>query len=254
MMTFHNDVSDLTIVYILVLLFRQLCSTPLDNGGALPASVGSIVQRQLKTIKGEIWCLLNDANLCFRARATCRYTYHRGCSQSTHYWRGWQAIPWQRRRLCQAGSPAWRRAMQNVLLQVAARASAVQSAARQGSSDPSTVKTAAPSAATQKILNSWMDTNLRSGSALNKICQRRLRDVVLSMLSEKVRSGLQPTSSSSSVTPAVQQQFRVLRVTSSVAHSRNEPILSPARMNARRDLRAVKLSLLLRYRTSLLLP
>ncbi len=74
MMTFHNDVSDLTIVYMLVLLFRQLCSTPLDDGGALPASVGTIVQKQLRAIKGEIWCLVNDANLCLSSSATVPMT------------------------------------------------------------------------------------------------------------------------------------------------------------------------------------
>ncbi|KAI3482080.1 hypothetical protein L1887_55210 [Cichorium endivia] len=40
MMTFHNDVSDLTIVYMLLLLFRQLCGTPLDDGAPLPGLRG----------------------------------------------------------------------------------------------------------------------------------------------------------------------------------------------------------------------
>ncbi|GAC77252.1 hypothetical protein PANT_25d00053 [Moesziomyces antarcticus T-34] len=139
MMTFHNDVSDLTIVYMLLLLFRQLCGTPLDDGAPLPACVGSLVQRQLKSIKGEIWCLLNDANLA--------------------------------------------------------------------------VQTAAPSAKTQQLLNSWMETNLRSGSALHKICQSRLRDVVLGMLTDKVRSSLPivaalPVAASKGGEPSAMQQKR----------------------------------------------
>ena len=205
MMTFHNDVSDLTIVYMLVLLFRQLCGTPLDDDGALPASVGSLVQRQLKGIKGEIWCLLNDANLCLSSSSTIPptpTTAHGASSQS----RRTGGID-GKLFLASAGGfakldhPRWRRAMQNVLLQIAARAAAVQTAARQGSMDPSTVKTAAPSATTQKLLNSWMDTNLRSGSALHKICQSRLRDVVLGMLTDKVRDGLQP--STAALAPAL---------------------------------------------------
>ncbi len=40
-----------------------------------------------------------------------------------------------------------------------------------------------------------METNLRTGSALHKICQSRLRDVVMGLLSDKVRAGLQSSSS-----------------------------------------------------------
>ncbi|CBQ69582.1 related to SOK1 protein [Sporisorium reilianum SRZ2] len=200
MMTFHNDVSDLTIVYMLVLLFRQLCSMPLDGGEALPASVGSIVQNQLKSIKGEIWCLVNDANLCLSSWSALPPT-PTAASGATSPTRRPTAVDGGKLFVGSAGGfakldhPRWRRAMQNVLLQVAARAAAVQTAARAGSSDPSAVKMAAPSTPTQKLLNSWMDTNLRSGSALHKICQNRLRDVVLGMLGDKVRNGLQPSTS-----------------------------------------------------------
>ncbi|KAJ1021116.1 hypothetical protein NDA16_003902 [Ustilago loliicola] len=202
MMTFHNDVSDLTIVYMLVLLFRQLCSTPLDDAGALPASVGSIVQKQLKSIKGEIWCLVNDANLCLSSSGTFPATPNATTSGAGNSRVDGKVLLGSAGRLAKLDHPRWRRAMQNVLLQVAARASAVQSTARAGGMDPSNVKAAAPSAATQKVLNSWMDTNLRTGSALHKICQSRLRDVVLGMLTEKVRSGLLPSSSSSSTVPS----------------------------------------------------
>lgn len=205
MMTFHNDVSDLTIVYMLVLLFRQLCSTPLDDAGPLPASVSGLVQRQLKSIKGEIWCLVNDANLCLSGSSVLPASPTAAANSVGSSSRRSAGLD-GKLSLGSAGGfakldhPRWRRAMQNVLLQVAARASAVQMAARAGSSDPTTVKATAPSAATQKLLNSWTDTNLRSGSALHKICQSRLRDVVLSMLSEKVRTGLQPSTSVSCTT------------------------------------------------------
>lgn len=201
MMTFHNDVSDLTIVYMLLLLFRQLCGTPLDDGGTLPSSVSIIMQEQLKSIKSEIWCLVNDANLCLSSKSALPPT-PTGVSGRT-------PNASEKLFLGSAGGfakldqPRWRRAMQNVLLQVAARAGSVQTAARAGLSDPSTVKAAAPSASTQKLLNSWMDTNLRSGSALHKICQTRLRDVVQGMLGDKVRNGLQPTIRSAPCASAV---------------------------------------------------
>ncbi|CDR99240.1 related to SOK1 protein [Sporisorium scitamineum] len=199
MMTFHNDVSDLTIVYMLVLLFRQLCSMPLEGGGSVPASVGSIVQNQLKGIKGEIWCLVNDANLCLTSSAALPPTPTVAGGVSSPFRRtagvDGKLFVGSDGGFAKLDHPRWRRAMQNVLLQVAARAAAVQAAARAGSSDPSTVKMTAPSAPTQKLLNSWMDTNLRSGSALHKICQSRLHDVVLGMLGDKVRNRLQPSTS-----------------------------------------------------------
>ncbi|KAJ9475709.1 Protein SOK1 [Pseudozyma hubeiensis] len=197
MMTFHNDVSDLTIVYMLLLLFRQLCGTPLDDGGTLPSSVSSIMQEQLKSIKSEIWCLVNDANLCLSSKSALPPTPvgASGPTPSTSSTDG-KLFLGSAGGFAKLDQPRWRRAMQNVLLQVAARAGSVQTAARAGLSDPSTVKAAAPSASTQKLLNSWMDTNLRSGSALHKICQTRLRDVVQGMLGDKVRNGLQPTARS----------------------------------------------------------
>ncbi|TKY88377.1 hypothetical protein EX895_002729 [Sporisorium graminicola] len=201
MMTFHNDVSDLTIVYMLVLLFRQLCSMPLDGGEAVPARVGSIVQTQLKAIKSEIWCLVNDANLCLSSSSALPPTPTAVSGVTSPTARRPAGVDGKlfvgsAGGFAKLGHPRWRRAMQNVLLQVAARAAAVQIAARDGSSEPSTVKIAAPSAPTQKLLNSWMDTNLRSGSALHKICQSRLHNVVLGMLGDKVRNGLQPSSTS----------------------------------------------------------
>ncbi|KAJ1023689.1 hypothetical protein NDA18_004673 [Ustilago nuda] len=208
MMTFHNDVSDLTIVYMLVLLFRQLCSTRLDDAGPLAASVGSIAQKQLKSIKGEIWCLVNDANLCLSSSGSlpCTPTAAGNSRVDGKLFLGSAG------GFAKLDHPRWRRAMQNVLLQVAARASAAQQVARSGASDPSNVKVAAPSAATQKLLNSWMDTNLRSGSTLHKICQRRLSDVVLGMLNEKVRNALQPCSCSPSSVASTEVADRLKRV------------------------------------------
>lgn len=184
MMTFHNDVADLTIVYMLLLLFRQLCCSPLEDGATVPASISTIAQNQLKAVKGEIWCLLNDANLCLStaATATSSSTSKHGASLEDRLFIGSSG------GFAKLEHPRWRKAMQNVLLQVAARASAVQMAARQGLADPSLMKPAAPSAKTQNLLNAWMQSNLCAGSALHKLCQKRLREVVLSMLGDKLRA------------------------------------------------------------------
>ncbi|PWZ01977.1 hypothetical protein BCV70DRAFT_225303 [Testicularia cyperi] len=187
MMTFHNDVADLTIVYMLLLLFRQLCCSPLEDGQSVPASAGNLAQKQIKSVKGEIWCLLNDANLCLSGSSV------EPLSPNTAARRG--APPLEARvSLGSAGGfvklshPRWRRAMQNVLLQIAVRASAVQIAARQGLADPSLVKPEPPSAKTQRLLDAWMNNNLRVGSTLHKLCQKRLRELVLALLADKTQA------------------------------------------------------------------
>ncbi|KAN0064394.1 Protein SOSEKI 1 [Thecaphora frezii] len=184
MVTFHNDVADLTIVYMLLLLYRQLACSPLDGSSSVPLSAAAIAQRQLKTVKGEIWCLLNDANLCLSSGVTSQSGSSSGKRSPSFD---------SKLFLGSAGGfaklehPRWRQAMQNVLLQIAARAHAVQVAARGPITDPTQVKPSPPSAKTQTLLNSWMDTNLCTGSPLHKLCQGRLRGIVMAMLSEKLK-------------------------------------------------------------------
>ena len=190
MMTFHNDVADLTIVYMLLLLFRQLACSPLEVGSTVPAAAAGIAQRQLKAVKGEIWCLLNDANLCLSGAVSSASglpspsgSGRRSPTADSKLFLGSAG------GFAKLEHPGWRQAMRNVLLQIAVRAAAVQMAANGPVTDPTKIKPPAPSAKTQALLNSWMDTNLCIGSPLHKLCQGRLRGVVLSMLEEKL-SGL----------------------------------------------------------------
>ncbi|PWN51701.1 hypothetical protein IE53DRAFT_409975 [Violaceomyces palustris] len=204
MMTFHNDVADLTIVYMLLLLFRQLACSPLDaSSSTVPATAASVAQRQAEAVKGEIWCLLNDANLCISGSAIGAASSSPTSSSAR---RPLAATPSFDGRLFlgSAGGlakleyPRWRAAMQNVLLQVASRAASVQYVAK--GLDPVSNPPPPPSAKTQALLNSWLDTNLCAGSALHKLCQRRLSDVLVAMLSEKVGA---PSVSTSMATTAV---------------------------------------------------
>lgn len=213
LITFHNDVTDLTIVYMLLLLFRQLACSPLSEGDAsssrtshatFVANALNLAQRQLETVKLEIWCLLNDANLCVTSSA--------GKSESSTPTtsRASAAMSFEGKLfLGSAGGSAkledvrWRTAMRDVLLQIAARARAVQVAARDPTraSAPSVASADPPSARTIALLNAWLGTNLRTGSALYKLCQSRLRGVVLAMLVDRL-SGQSPSANTNSTAAA----------------------------------------------------
>lgn len=197
LMSFHGDVTDITIVYMLLLLFRQLaCSTSSLSVEPLSTSVTSakamekaskIASARSNNVKSEIWTLLHEADLEITAAG--------GISQSAI------TLPMPRtpsatgiaaRLLNQSAftssqkleNSAWRKAMGNVVLQIAARAIEVQIEAR------STEQTAEiedrssplPSEETIKLLTSWMDTNLRVGSRLHVLCQDRIKSVIAAFL------------------------------------------------------------------------
>lgn len=92
--------------------------------------------------------------------------------------------------------------MQDVLLQVAVRATAVQVEARNPTSQTSSeslnlkgrTDQFAPSPSTVKLLNSWLDNNLRLKAPLYLLCQSRLRTVVQYFMMDRL-SGVVSNSS-----------------------------------------------------------
>lgn len=219
LMTFHGDVTDLTVVYMLLLLFRQLACSPFALGqnplphttlsqSTITANASNIASRQLELVKTEIWCLLNDANLSVTTASSP------GTSPPTTPAPRTPTTPGMAGRLLAAvatgtssgtnGAAAgakidnakWKRAMRDVVLQIAARASAIQWQARCPNryspfNDASTpalpIEAGPPSDKTLELLNSWLDTNLRNGSALHKLCQNRLRDILRALLVDRLK-------------------------------------------------------------------
>jgi hypothetical protein len=194
LMSFHGDVTDITIVYMLLLLFRQLsCSSSNLAQGSLPETTlsapviqenaSNIASRQLNSVKNEIWTLLNDADQEITTAGSCPKTPATPALNAG-------------RLLCRSAlsgtqkldNPAWRKAMNDVVLQIAARAIEVQIQARKESRAQQTITSpiliSPPREETMKMLMSWIETNLRRDSALHQICQQRLKTVLLALLDD----------------------------------------------------------------------
>lgn len=208
LMTFHGDVTDITIVYMLLLLFRQLaCSSsnlsqqPLApstlSSAAILENASAIASRQLVSVKSEIWALLNDADMEASTSAAGQ-----GVPQPRT-----PTTPGLAGRLMGQTSltgtqklenPSWRKAMKDVVLQIAARAIEVQIEARTKAAKEKPVSSTTPvhplppSEETMKLLMSWMKTNLRRGSHLHRLCQSRLK-TVLSAFFEDATTTATPT-------------------------------------------------------------
>jgi hypothetical protein len=208
LMSFHGDVTDITIVYMLLLLFRQLaCSstnlaqvdlpTTTLSASAISDNASSLATRQLNSVKNEIWTLLNDADQEISTAGVC----HPPSTSATPKTNATPAVATSRllSQSALSGShklenPIWRRAMNDVVLQIAARAIEVQMQARRDSK--AVVQPVLPSIAsppreeTMKMLMAWVETNLRRESGLHRLCQQRLKNVLYALLDDDQSSSM----------------------------------------------------------------
>ncbi|PWN18825.1 hypothetical protein BCV69DRAFT_300978 [Microstroma glucosiphilum] len=205
LMTFHNDAVDLTIIYMLLMLFRQLSCSPAIAGSApLPATASTsaniskvaatLASKQLESVKNEVWCLLNEANAAMsRSESSAAADPDLPASLSGVGTGGKAKLT----------DPRWRSAMKDAVLQVAARAGAVWDEAAGISS---TCATRAPSTQTIAMLESWLQTNLTPQSALMKLCLGRLRGVLGSLIAQKVVGSASAVAGASVVAAALSNE------------------------------------------------
>lgn len=206
LMSFHGDVTDITIVYMLLLLFRQLAcsSTNLAKGdlptttlsaSAISDNASSLATRQLSSVKNEIWTLLNDADQEIFS-TTGVYPPSASAAAAAAKAPATPALPTGRlmSQSALSGShklenPIWRKAMNDVVLQIAARAIDIQMQARRVDAKTvqlaSSASTSPPREETMKMLMAWVETNLRRESALHKLCQQRLQRVLCALLDDE---------------------------------------------------------------------
>jgi len=106
----------------------------------------------------------------------------------------------------------WRKAAQDVVLQIAMRATQAQDRAKMSSSSTDLPALQPPSDRMLKLAERWLDTNLRSGSTLSTVLRNRLRDAVFHRLvattfpardaaTGKLKTNLNPTVSLNTPTP-----------------------------------------------------
>jgi hypothetical protein len=129
---FHGDVTDLCVVYLVLLLFRQLCSTLHKR---VPSSV------EIESVRKEIWTIMSEA------------IAGRNIPSSSGSGKNRNPIPTGIKKL---DSVRWKDAIKDVILQVARRAAPSSSSA----SD------CAPSQSTLDMLNAWSENNLKADGKL----------------------------------------------------------------------------------------
>lgn len=263
LITFHNDITDLTVVYMFLLLFRQLACAPLEDDAvdgmdqpeqqqepgrrqaspaAIRAQAALLASNELGNMKSRIWCLLNEANARVGVQSklggfTPR-TNNRTAQQGNGSGNTTAASPALVYGSVKFENAIWQDGVKDVLLQVAAHATAVQKAARHAANvvlgletkstmadvdmdtegrtafDEAKDFSAARNPPSQRVLtmlNAWMDTNLRVHSPLHKLCQSRLREVVLAILVDRL-AGSPPASTATAVavaTAAIQRKQQV---------------------------------------------
>ncbi|GAA6031396.1 hypothetical protein JCM8097_005641 [Rhodosporidiobolus ruineniae] len=182
---FHADATDLSVLYLLLTLFQQL---------AYPARPSAA---ELETVRKELWCIMlsstRTASTLFGPAAAIPGIPQGPPGQGSS----------------KLSSPTWRTAMQDVLLQLAARAQQLRDSARtgkDGSSAPSSSFPSAPDAKTLSLVQSYFDTNVRPESKLFQLLQSRLRTtletVVVDELAKDKLAG--PLSFASWWTPPVE--------------------------------------------------
>ncbi|GJN92812.1 hypothetical protein Rhopal_005850-T1 [Rhodotorula paludigena] len=159
---FHADAVDLTVLYMLVLLFQQLASHKRPS----PAEVDSLRQ--------ELWCIMTAST-----RSTSSLVGPGAAIQGIP-----QGPPGH--GIAKLASPSWRAAMQDVLLQVAARATEVRERQDDTKVAPPTQRPGMPSAEMLELVKSYFDTNVKASSKLFQLLHKRLRSTLESVVLEEL--------------------------------------------------------------------
>ncbi|GAA5838793.1 hypothetical protein JCM11251_006740 [Rhodosporidiobolus azoricus] len=173
---FHADATDLSVLYLLLQLFQQLAYPARPS----PADVDSL--------RKELWCIMTSST------GSVSTLYGPAAAVSGIP----QGPPGQ--GAGKLRTETWRSAMQDVLLQVAARAEGLKNFAASpeaaAPSDSSAAVPPMPDAKTLALVTSYFENNVTPESKLFQLLQRRLRDtlheVVVEELASEMKTG--PTS------------------------------------------------------------
>lgn len=159
---FHCDVTDLTIVYMLTLLYQQL---------ALPARPSP---EDLDILRHELWCIIS-ASTGSHCSLVGSSTPNVGIPQGP---------PGQ--GYAKLESEVWRQGMQDALLQVAARAQ--EAKLRDSSSSPPIQgsKLPTPDQKLLSLIDGYFDVNARADSKVFQLLSQRLRETLQAVVDEEL--------------------------------------------------------------------
>lgn len=191
LLTFHGEVTDITVVSMLLLLYRQLaCSPqnlastkmPFDDESCKPSAsaLSALAYAQQASIKSEIWTLLREAEVERSAQDRTTTSTNTTFVPPTP---GGVAS-----RVLDSRLTSWRKVVGDIVLQIAARAIQVQVDARKQQMQKQSknmdvdldvsIEELAPSQATIDLLTRWLETNIHSSSTMFKLCRTRVRNLL----------------------------------------------------------------------------
>ncbi|GAA6004201.1 hypothetical protein JCM10207_002479 [Rhodosporidiobolus poonsookiae] len=159
---FATDATDLTVVYMLSMLFSQL---------AYPARPSPA---ELDSLRKELWCIMasstgSSSSLVGSAANVAGIP---------------QAPPGKGPN--KLTSASWRAGMKDVLLQVAARATQLRARPATETASPFSALPPVPAASTLSLVTSYFETNVRPSSKLFQLLQSRLRDTLATVIDEEL--------------------------------------------------------------------
>lgn len=157
--TLHSDLADLTLAYLVLMLFKQL----VGHSRLRPGDV--------ENLKGELWVLMADPALKVK---TEKVAHGSGSGTGRHA----PGLGLKKLEL-----PTWREAFRGVLLHVASRIQAIRDRCPTSSEES---KTCIPSAELVKTVAGWMDSHIRLQSKLFQLSQTRLRQTLEAVVVEEM--------------------------------------------------------------------
>ncbi|KAF9779614.1 T-complex protein 11-domain-containing protein [Thelephora terrestris] len=184
-----TDAVDLTAIYMLLLLYRQLVFSETSRSGwAGNGKVGrKIVEAELMKLKSEIWaiapprlgsCFIPEARKLDTLGSSSRYDGHRSGDKER-----------SRTRSSKSEQERWRKSVRDVALHVAARSKDFQWRAEAAKSQASSIPrlaplesmwpTLPPNPAMLGLVEGWCESNLKFGSPLSVHLREKLADAML---------------------------------------------------------------------------
>lgn len=158
-----TDAADNVAMYLFLMLYRQLVFFDPNPQQSSSRTMPKITESDLSQLKTEI----RDIASCHLGYCFTRPSAKEECAAEKSEDKEWEK---------------WRRATQDVVLQIAMRATQAQNRAKASPSSGDPPALQPPSDRMLKLAERWLDTNLRPGSALSTVLRNRLRDAVFHRL------------------------------------------------------------------------
>lgn len=195
---YTTDAVDLTAIYMLLLLYRQLVFSETSRSEWRDRGKAGrrIVEAELTRLKSEIWAIAPPRlGWCFIPEARKLDSLDidsRNDSRRSGEYVGRRDGVRSRARSSKSEQERWRKGVRDVALHIASRSKDVQWRAEAGSTQTSSISRLAalesmrppppPNMAMVGLVERWCESNLKHGSRLSVFLKEKLADVMLQMV------------------------------------------------------------------------